>query len=250
MARYLDHIMTLLPFEPPYFEAHGLAASFVGHPVLESGAGDGDGTDFRSRHGISTGDKLLCILPGSRIGEVHRLLPVFKEVAGIMKSDHSDLRIVIPTLDAIGGYLQAETESWQEPPIIVTGDVEKFDAFSAANAALAASGSVGLELAAARVPHVTAYRFNWLTNKLARILVNTEHVHLVNVLLKEGVVPEFILENCRAKPIAAALAPLLCQAEAGARQTYQFGFAMECLRPGTLLPAASAAKVVLKIIRN
>ncbi|MEE2761380.1 MAG: lipid-A-disaccharide synthase [Pseudomonadota bacterium] len=250
MARYLDHVMTLLPFEPTYFEAHGLAASFVGHPVLESGAGDGDGKGFRSRHGISAEDKLLCLLPGSRIGEVHRLLPVFREVAGKLKSDHSDLRIVMPTLDAIGDYLRAETENWQEPPIIVTGDVEKFDAFSATNAALAASGSVGLELAAAGVPHITAYRFNWLTNKLAHIFVNTEHVHLVNVLLKEGVVPEFILENCRAKPISVALAPLLYQVEAGARQTCQFGFAMERLRPETLLPAASAAKVVLELIRN
>src|SRR5258708_8346895 len=77
MARWYDHLMTLLPFEPPPFERVGLSCSFVGHPVLESGADRGDGSRFRAAHGLTATDALIPDLPGSRVGEVRRLLPIF-----------------------------------------------------------------------------------------------------------------------------------------------------------------------------
>lgn len=248
MAGYLDHVLTLLPFEPPYFTKHGLAATFVGHPVLESGAGDGDGKSFRMRHKIPPDGILLCLLPGSRTGEVRRLMPIFKEVMANIAPDHPGLVSIMPTVEHVSQYLRSEISHWPQPPLIVTGEAEKFDGFAASDAALAASGTVALELAAARVPHVVAYRFNWLTNKLAHVLVKGEHVHLVNVALGEEAVPEFILENCRAYPIASAVAALLNGGDAAVRQTQRFKAAMESLHPAALSPAAAAAKVVLDII--
>jgi len=250
MARYLDHVMTLLPFEPPYFTRHGLAATFTGHPVLESGAGTGDGRDFRARHQISADATLLCLLPGSRSGEVRRLMPIFKEVMAALAPGHPGLVTVMPTVDHVADYLRSEIGHWPEPPLIVAGEAEKFDAFAASDAALAASGTVGLELAAAGVPHVVAYRFNWLTNKLAHALVQGDYVHLVNVALGEAVVPEFILEQCRAEPIAAAVAGLLDDAEARAHQSERFQIAMQSLAPTDASPGAAAANVVLEIIKK
>lgn len=250
MASYLDHVMTLLPFEPPYFTKHGLAATFTGHPVLESGAGTGDGKGFRARHQISADAAVLCLLPGSRIGEVRRLMPIFKEVMAALGSSHPGLVTVMPTVDHVAGFLRAEINHWPAPPLIVTGEAEKFDAFAASDAALAASGTVGLELAAAGVPHVVAYRFNWLTNKLAHVLVKGDYVHLVNVALDEAVVPEFILEQCRAEPITTAVAELLDDAKARARQSERFQSAMQSLAPAAASPGAAAAKVVLEIIEK
>ena len=77
MARWYDHLLTLLPFEPPYFEAVGLAASHVGHPVVESGAERGDAARFRATQGIAADELVISVLPGSRGGEVRRLMPVF-----------------------------------------------------------------------------------------------------------------------------------------------------------------------------
>ena len=250
MAAYLDHVMTLLPFEPPFFTRHGLAATFTGHPVLEGGAGAGDGKGFRARHQIAADAALLCLLPGSRSGEVRRLMPIFKEVMARLRPDHPGLVSVMPAVDHVAGYLRSEIAHWPAPPLIVTGEADKFDAFAASGAALAASGTVGLELAAAGVPHVVAYRFNWLTNKLAHVLVKGDYVHLVNVALGEEAVPEFILENCRADPIAAAVAGLLDDAEARACQTERFQAAMQSLSPADASPAAAAARVVLEIIEK
>lgn len=250
MAAYLDHVITLLPFEPPYFTKHGLAATFTGHPVLESGAGAGDGKDFRARHQIPPDATLLCLLPGSRGGEVRRLMPIFKEVIASLTTGHPGLVTVMPTVDHVAGYLRSEISHWPAPPLIVTGEAEKFDAFAASDTALAASGTVGLELAAAGVPHVVAYRFNWLTNKLAHALVKGDYVHLVNVAMGEAVVPEFLLEQCRADPIATAVAGLLDGAEARARQSERFQAAMQSLAPAVALPAAAAAGVVLDIIEK
>jgi lipid-A-disaccharide synthase len=250
MAAYLDHVMTLLPFEPQYFTRHGLAATFTGHPVLESGAGAGDGKGFRARYRIAPDATLLCLLPGSRLGEVRRLLPIFKDVMAKLASKHPGLVTVMPAIDHVAGYLRSEISHWPAPPLIVTGEAEKFDAFAASDASLAASGTVGLELAAAGVPHVVAYRFNWLTNKLAHVLVKGDYVHLVNVALGEEAVPEFILENCRAEPIIGAVAALLDDAETRARQTERFQAAMQSLAPADASPATAAAKVVLELIEK
>jgi lipid-A-disaccharide synthase len=250
MARYLDHVMTLLPFEPPYFTRHGLAATFVGHPVLESGAGEGDGEGFRGRHQIPSDATLLCLLPGSRLGEVRRLMPIFKAVMAALAPGHPGLVTVMPTVEPVAGYLRSEVAHWAAPPLIVTGEAEKFDAFAASDAALAASGTVGLELAAAGVPHVVAYRFNWLTNKLAHVLVKGDYVHLVNVALDEEAVPEFILEQCRADPIAAAVAGVLDNADVRSRQSERFQAAMHSLAAADASPSAAAAKLVLELIEK
>jgi len=209
VARWYDHLMTLLPFEPPYFTAVGLACSYVGHPVLESGAERGDGAAFRRRHAIAAEAQVLCLLPGSRHGEVRRLLPIYRQAVIDLLRRFPDLKLVLPAAELVAEVVEAETRSWPVKVTVLRGVQEKYHALAASDVALAASGTVALELAMARLPAVIAYKMNALTDWLARRIVRTRFVNLVNVVLGRPVVPELLLEECTPDRLSSALAHLL-----------------------------------------
>src|ERR1051326_5407659 len=142
MARWYDHLLTLLPFEPPYFEAVGLAASYVGHPVLESGADQGDGPRFRASHGIAEGELVLSVLPGSRGGEVRRLVPVFGAALRRLERMIGPFRVAVPTVATVADWVSENVRDWPGRPIVLRGNPAQYDAFAASRAALAASGPV------------------------------------------------------------------------------------------------------------
>ncbi|MCB9957259.1 MAG: lipid-A-disaccharide synthase [Rhodospirillaceae bacterium] len=208
IAGRFDHLLTLLPFEPPYFQREGLAATFVGHPVAERVGPPADGGAFRERHGIAAEAPVLCVLPGSRSGEVRRLLPPFGEAVARLASRFPGLRIVIPTLGHMADRVAAAVSDWPGAPVVVGPD-EKAGAFAASTVALAASGTVSLELALAGLAQVIAYRVNALSAVIARRLLVTRWVSLVNILADATVVPELLQENCTPAKLEAAVAPLL-----------------------------------------
>jgi lipid-A-disaccharide synthase len=249
MARWYDHLMTLLPFEPPHFEAVGLSCSYVGHPVLESGADRGDGPGFRRRHGIPAGAPLLCMLPGSRRGEVARLLPVFVETAERLKAELPELAVVVPTVATVAEIVRA---GWSGVPYarVVEGADEKYDAFAAADAALAASGTVALELAAAGLPMAVTYRVNRLTAWLVRRVVKVKYVNLVNLLLDRPLVPELLMEDCTPERLAAAMRRLLGDPAARDEQRRGFALALDRLGRGSFSPSLRAADEVLAVIER
>ncbi|MDF2368711.1 lipid-A-disaccharide synthase [Sneathiella sp.] len=248
VAALYDHLLTLLPFEPPYFEAVGLPASFVGHSVIESGADKGDGPAFRARYGIDAEERLLMMLPGSRRGEVSRHLPVFKDTVAQLQADIGKFRLAVPVIGRAGDIVREEVQNWDIDVHVVDGETEKYDAMAASNMALAASGTVALELALARLPTVIAYRMNVITNMIARRVVKLNHVNLVNILLKREAVPEYILENCTAENLARALAELFRSEEKQAQQIVSYEEAMVQLGEGGAAPGARAAEIILKLI--
>lgn len=250
VAAFLDHLLALLPFEPPYFEAQGLPCTFVGHPVVETGSDRGDGVAFRRRHGIAEGATLICVLPGSRSGEVARLLPVFGDTLALLERSRPGLRAVVPTVEAVAGEVAAAATRWPVPALVVGGENEKFDAFAASDAALAASGTVALELAMAGTPAVIAYRVNRLTAWLARRLIRIRLVNLVNIILEREAVPEFLQEDCRSDRLAAAVEGLLGEQTACRRQAEDSGEALRLLGLGGPPPSGRAAEVVLDIIEG
>ena len=250
MARWYDHLMCLLPFEPPWFERVGLATSWVGHPVLESGAERGDAAAFRARHGIPADVPLLCVLPGSRRGEVARLLPIFTATVAGLAPRVAALRIVIPTVGNVVDAVRSGTASWPVPVTIVDGLLDKYDAFAASRAALAASGTVSLELAMAGLPAVIAYRTNPLTGWLLRKVVKVPYVNLVNILVGREAVPELLLERCTPDALESAVHALLTDAEARARQQEACRDALGRLGQGGESPSLRAADVVLKVIEE
>jgi len=134
VAAFLDHLLALLPFEPPYFEKEGLACTFVGHPIVESGAAEGDGVRFRQSHGITSDSRLLAVLPGSRRSEVTRLLPVFKTTLDRLAEQHPGLIAVVPTVPQVRGLVAEHIAEWSVPTILVEGDRDKYDALAAVRA--------------------------------------------------------------------------------------------------------------------
>jgi lipid-A-disaccharide synthase len=249
-ARELDHLMALLPFEPPYFEKEGLDCTFVGHPVLEGGAEKGDGERFRQQHGIAPGDKAICVLPGSRSGELKRLAEVFRQSAVTIVEKYPDAVFVFPTVSYLSETVTELARSWPGRTVVVSSISEKFDAMQACNVAMAASGTVSLELAMARVPHIVAYRMNALTVRIVRLLhgMNQKFVNLVNILLDREIIPEFIQERCRSDLIAVYMCKLLDDPEAREEQAKSIESALSMLRPASGAPSDAAASVVASLL--
>lgn len=247
IARIFDHLMCLLAFEPPYFIPHGLASTHVGHPVIEGGAGQGDGHGFRTRHGIDPAAVVVCLLPGSRANEVTRMLPVLRDAAELLRARHPDLAVVIPTVATVADLVSAETSTWKRPPHIVRGEAERWDAFAAADAAIATSGTVALELARARVPFVIGYRGSPISAWLARKMISIKYATLLNHISNEMIVPEFLQEACTAEALAASADRLLCDGEARANFLARTGAALAKLVGPFASPSREAADVVLRV---
>lgn len=242
MARVIDHVLALLPFEPPYMTAAGMSCDFVGHPVVaEPLATEAERAAF-----VGPGPLLLA-LPGSRRGEVTRLAPVFGAVVGRLKDRHPDLRVALPTVRGVAGLVRAVTADWHVAPRIIEDPAAKRGAFAAADVALAASGTVSLELAANGCPMVIAYDMHPLTLWLMRRAALVDTVTLVNLVSETRTVPEFIGPDCRAERIAPALEAVL--ADPGAQRA-AMALTMERLGRGGEPPGLRAARSVLAAIRR
>jgi lipid-A-disaccharide synthase len=251
LKKRVDHIMALLPFEPPFFEQYGISCSYVGHPAIDAGAERGDGPAFRRRHGLGAEATVLCALPGSRAGEVRRMLPVFGDALRLIKEQYPDLRVVIPAVDSVADLIKDITRDWPLPVLLVNDMAERFDAFAASNAAMAKSGTVTLELALAGVPMVVAYRISPASAFLVRRMgVAVEHASLVNLLLGRQVVPEFLQEDCTGPKVAEAMIDLLGAKKARQAQQKDFKEVAQALGERTPSPSERAAKLVLDIVQS
>ncbi|MFC3676606.1 lipid-A-disaccharide synthase [Ferrovibrio xuzhouensis] len=254
LARLYDHLLAILPFEPPYFEVVGLPTTYVGHPAVETiaairrteAAAVEDGRGFRVRHDIPADRQILAVLPGSRQGEVRRLLPVFDAVLRLLKGAGLNLHLVIPTVETVAETVHSAAADLPFPALVVEQSAERYAAMLTADAALAASGTATLELGLAGVPTVLAYRVNALTAAIVRRLLRTPYAGLVNILSGREVMPEFLQENCRAERIAPALLPLLTDAAARRAQTDVCAAITLQLGGGEdLPPSVRAARAVL-----
>jgi lipid-A-disaccharide synthase len=204
------------------------------------------GASLRARLGIAPSAPLLAILPGSRMNEVRLLLPPFREAVGLISDTVPGLVCVLPAVDHVAAYVCEHTCGWPSALHILDGDADKFSAFDAATAALAASGTVTTELALAGTPMVVAYRLGALTYALAKPFVNVRYITLANILLDRPAVPEFIQRACRGAALAGALLPLLTNAQARDRQKRDLAEAVEKLGVGSEQPSVRAARALLE----
>ncbi|MEM9349761.1 MAG: lipid-A-disaccharide synthase [Pseudomonadota bacterium] len=218
MAAHIDHVLALFPFEPPYMEAAGMTCDFVGHPVAGTTlVSDREQADFRREHDVAEDARLLAVLPGSRRSEIERLLPVFGDA--IRRSTLIGARLVLPTLPHLVGSVQKLSKALPTQPIIIAGegrsaeeaDIERRTAMAAADFALAASGTISLDLAAARTPMVIAYDMNWLSRQIIQRKLLIDTVTLVNLVSETRAVPEFIGRDCTPDAIAAGLDALVAE---------------------------------------
>ncbi len=245
MARYFDLVLALLPFEVPFFEAHGVHAVFVGHPVVERAARMKGGDALRTRLAIAPDAPLLVILPGSRMSEVRLLLQPFRKAVEILARDIPNLVCVLPTVPNVSAYVRARSADWPVPLNILEGDDDKFAAFDAADVALAASGTVTTELALSHTPMVVAYKLGWLTYALARPFIAAKHASLVNILLDRQAVPERIQSDCAPEALAADLLKLFRDPVTRDIQVRDLDAAMHLLGTGEEPPSLRAARALL-----
>jgi lipid-A-disaccharide synthase len=243
-----DRLLCLLPFEPAFFAGHGLAAEFVGHPVLESGADTGDAARFRAAHGIAAEAMPVILMPGSRVTEITRLMPIFVEALRLLEARFPNLVPIMPVAASVAPRVTAAVSAWEHKPILVTEIVDKHDAFAAARVALTKSGTSTLELALAGVPMVVAYRVNPITAAIVRRVVKVSYAAMVNLLAGREVVPELIQQHCTPARLAAEVACLVENDDAAAAQRTAFATVMESLRPPHGLPSEAAAMAVLALL--
>lgn len=255
MAHFIDHVLALFPFEPPLMQRAGMSCDFVGHPVVTDPiATNEEVAAFRDDFGIGDAP-LVLILPGSRNNEISKLMAPFGETLALARQTMPDLQCVLPAAPHVVGAVQEAVQNWPIRPIVLdhrelgetTYEVAKRAAFRAADVALAASGTVSLELAANDTPMVIAYDMGWLSRQIIGRMLITDTVTLVNLVTDTRVIPEFIGKNCRADLIAPALLESLIapQGQLGAlRDT------MDKLGRGAPSPGTQAAGSVIRFLNG
>ncbi|UWP93514.1 lipid-A-disaccharide synthase [Aliiroseovarius crassostreae] len=249
MARHVDHVLALLPFEPKYMHEAGMGCDFVGHPVVaEPQATAHQAQAFRDIHDVGDGPLLLA-LPGSRKGEIARGAERFGQVFGELVKSHPGLKVVLPMAQGVVDLVRAETAKWPVQPILIAPEDQdaKRAAFRAADLALATSGTVSLELAAAGTPMVIAYEMSWLSRLVIGNLLLIDTVTLVNLVSETRAVPEFLAEHCQVENIIPALEEVLTHRQS---QDYAMDLTMERLGKGGEAPGLRAARAVLGVVEQ
>ncbi|WP_114285130.1 lipid-A-disaccharide synthase [Candidatus Halocynthiibacter alkanivorans] len=253
MAHSVDQVLALLPFEPPYMEKAGMRCDFVGHPVVSEPVADAaQVAEFRQEHGIGDAP-LLLTLPGSRRSEVTRLCPIFGAALKTVVKHRPDARVVLPAAPNVAALVAELTAEWPVSPIILNpsdmaleqGLMQKRAAFAAADVALAASGTVSLELAAAGTPMVIGYDMSWLSWQIMDRMRMIDTVTLVNLVSETRHVAEFLGPKCVPGEIGAALCALLDDGDAQENQRQAMAVTMQRLGLGAEAPGLRAARAVL-----
>ena len=259
IAKSVDHVLALLPFEPEFLEGKGIESTFVGHPTVASPEVPPDQVAaLRSELGIAEGQPVLAVLPGSRRSEINVLEPVFRQAVSQFLERRPDYAVIVPAAPAVSELLAARIGGW--PPGVhllsaagrTSGRAEtrKLAAFRMADIALAASGSVVLELALTDTPMVAAYDMKWLSRQLVASMLQVDTVNLVNLVVGDRVVPELLGSRCRPEAILAQLLEIADAGPARERQCASFRTALELLGKGQEDPGLRAARAVLDVIRR
>jgi lipid-A-disaccharide synthase len=247
LARYLDLVLCIFPFEPEVWRRWGVRAEFVGHPLLDSTAPSG--RDLRAEYSIPAGAPLVGLLPGSRAGEIDRLLPLMVRAAELIAAEVPDVRFVLglaPTVDR-----ERVSAVLAESRVPITVDAGRVvDLMSTADALIAASGTVTLEAAILGTPAVIVYRVNPLTWEIGKRLARVKYMGLPNIIAGREVVPELLQDDALPEPVAKAALKLLTDDAARAEQIKELGRVKDTLRYAGGAEGATAAERAARYIIN
>jgi len=252
MRGYVDHVLALMPFEPEeHARLGGPPCSYVGHPLVEQDAWirSLDPAALARRLGIDRAKPVLVVLPGSRATEVRRLMAPFGETIARLRAEGHDPQVIIPAVSWLRPQIEEALAGWPVRARIIEGAEDKFRAFRLADAALAASGTVTLELGLAGTPMVVGYKVDAVAASL-RFLLNVPSIVLANLVLQDNAFPEFVQQDCTPEKLSAALAPLLADTPERARQREAVARVRAILRAPGDQPSARAAEVSLRILNG
>ena len=249
MYKYIDLLLTLLPNEPKYFTPHNLETIFVGHPVIESDALKAKGEDFRKKFQLSDDKQIISILPGSRHTEVCKLFDDFMASAEKLYKQNNNYVFALPTVKTVASRVKEMVKKYDLPIIVLENEADRYTAFQASVAAIAASGTVALELAMCKIPHIISYKVSPLTYFLAKHLVKIKYVNLTNIMLNRAVVPELLQEKCTPQHIVVNINELLKRKALFEKQMKGFEDVKKYLSKGEQTPSENASDEILKLIK-
>ena len=251
MYKYIDHLLTLFPNEPAYFTPYHLKADFVGHPAIESSMITADSGEFITKYNIKKDKRIVLILPGSRHNEVKNLLPTFLETVQELKQKHDDLYFVLPTVKTVEKRVRNIIKEAKADILVINTQQDRYAAAKAACAAIAASGTVALELAIINVPHLVAYKVPALTAWLVKCITNIKYVNLTNLLLDKPIVPELLQKECNKNRLLDTVEALL-NPETELYKTEREGFEKlrRTLGMGKTYPSQKAAEIIIEAIKE
>tara|TARA_B100000530_G_scaffold275097_1_gene187988 strand:+ start:1241 stop:2416 length:1176 start_codon:yes stop_codon:yes gene_type:complete len=247
--KYIDHVLALFPFEPPYFNNVGLPCTFVSHPIIENTATADEGRGFRTRNSIGLDDLVVCALPGSRRSEVKKLMPVIVNTVNQLSFTNKKIHVIIPTVSTVTNEVR-KLANFKADITIIENNKEKYSAFAASDIAIASSGTVTLELACALVPSVVVYKVSPLTALLARFLVKVKYVSIVNILVEREIFPEFLQSDCKASKIVVSLNKMIEDNVYRDKIIDAEKSLVKLIKIDNELPSDMASKIVLKIMQN
>ena len=247
LAAAVDHLLSIHVFDAPYFEAEGLPVTFVGNSALTLDFSSADAGRLRAQLGIAPEAPVLLVLPGSRPGEISRILPPFADAVAILKGQRPDLQVVIPAAPTVADAVKSQAAGWAH---VVEGEGAKLDAMKAATVALACSGTVTTELALAGVPMVVGYRLGSMTHAILKRLIRTPYITLFNIAAKAFVAPELVQDDCNGPNLAREVAKRLDDPQLRHEQIEAQSAALLKMGRGGPNPSEAAAEAVLKVLAD
>lgn len=247
LAAAVDHLLSIHSFDAPFFEAQGLPVTFVGNSALRIDFSGADPVRLRGAIGAGPDDPILLVLPGSRPGEIRHVLPPFADAVARLKSERSDLQVVIPAAPTVAESVKAAVAGWPFRAHVVEGEAAKHDAMRAATVALACSGTVTTELAMAGCPMVVGYRLGNLTHAVLKLLIRTPYITLFNIAAGGFVAPELVQDDCNGEALAREVARRLDDPDLRARQIEAQNAALEKMGRGGPDPSDLAAETILRL---
>ena len=245
LAAAVDHLLSIHVFDAPYFEAEGLPVTFVGNSALTLDFSSADAGRLRAQLGIAPEAPVLLVLPGSRPGEISRIIPPFADDVAILKGQRPDLQVVIPAAPTVADAVKSQAAGWAH---VVEGEGAKLDAMKAATVALACSGTVTTELALAGVPMVVGYRLGSMTHAILKRLIRTPYITLFNIAAKAFVAPELVQDDCNGPNLAREVAKRLDDPQLRHEQIEAQSAALLKMGRGGPNPSEAAAEAVLKVL--
>lgn len=244
LAATVDHLLSILPFDAPHYAPFGLPVTFVGNPTMSKDFSVADGARARRALGLGPEDPLLIVLPGSRPGEIKRLMQPFGEAVKLLKQTHPTLTIALPAAGPVAEVVKLESVAWPQPVHIIEDEAAKYDAMKAATVALACSGTVSTELALCSAPMVIGYKVGEASYQVLKRLIRTRWITLFNIAADKTIAPEFIQHDCTGPKLAAALAERLDDAGLRRRQIAEQDAALATMGGGQADPYEKAAEVI------
>jgi lipid-A-disaccharide synthase len=250
LAGAVDRLLSIHSFDAPYFEGAGLQTTFVGNSALARDFSGADPHRLRDHIGAGADDPILLILPGSRPGEVKRLMPIYAEVAARMATGRPSLKLVLPVAETVSDLVKTELALWTTPVHVVEGDVLKYDAMHAATVALACSGTVTTELALAGCPMVVAYRVGRVSHFILKRVLTAKYATLFNIAADEAVAPEYLQYDCTADALVDALNRRLDDPAFRNQQAARQTAALDKMGRGGPDPSGLAADAVIETLHS